>query len=107
MQNNDLEAAIGLFDKALSLEPRGSIVYANRATAHLSLKRYEQALSDLDQAITLSPNFAMAYLNRGVVHSARGDFDEQWPISPAEHNFNHRTQASITWLARTCTRAAK
>jgi tetratricopeptide (TPR) repeat protein len=72
-----LDAALALFDKALTAipeeQPRVAGVDAVlflRAGAHYRLNRVEQAIADFERAVALNPDFFAAYYNLALAYSA-------------------------------------
>ena len=64
-EEDNWEAAIDAYDKALELDPNDTAAYNNRGVAKRNLGQYEAALADYDKALELEPDMAAAYNNRG------------------------------------------
>jgi DnaJ family protein C protein 7 len=90
---NDFKSAIKYYTEAIDQEPDNrnvvSVLYANRALAHIKTKNYTAAKSDLDKSIDLNPNYAKAYSRRGDVkmelgdpEGARSDFQQAHSLDP-------------------------
>ena len=60
------EVALGLYDKALALNPASYQALFNKGVALDDLKRFDEALHNYDQALSLNPDFAVAWHNRGA-----------------------------------------
>jgi len=67
------EAAIGLFDRIISVLPEATDALVGRGYSLCQLNRYEEALRDFQQAARLDPedthvqsNLALAYIGRGL-----------------------------------------
>lgn len=89
LKNKEYDAAIGDFDKDISLSPNFDVAYYNRGLAYSAKGQYDRAIEDYNKAISLNPNFAEAYNNRGLAYSAKGqydraigDFDKAISLSP-------------------------
>jgi tetratricopeptide (TPR) repeat protein len=61
------------YNVALSLDPSLDKIYYFRATLHLVLKHYEDAVNDFTAAIELDNYFAEAYYHRGICKGILGD----------------------------------
>lgn len=62
-------------DRRLSAEilnPKMAVFYYYRATAHLYMDRFDDAITDYDLAIRLRRNYADAYYNRGLAYDGKG-----------------------------------
>lgn len=75
-EEDNWEAAIDAYDKAIELSSDSANSYNNRGNAKRNLGRHEDALVDLDEAIRLNSNHAEAYNNRGVTKKTLGRLDE-------------------------------
>ena len=87
--NGHWEEAITEFDEAISVNPRDSLAYYNRANAYRNLGEYRLAIQDYDEVLGLNPRDALAYnsradayLNLGEYHLAIQDYDEALAIFP-------------------------
>jgi len=63
----DLEKAIALFDKALTLEPDNDMLWVLRGTMLDELGRYADSLDSYDKALAIKTDYAVAWYSRGVV----------------------------------------
>ena len=63
----DLEKAIALFDKALTLEPDNDMLWVLRGTMLDDLGRYADSLDSYDKALAIKTDYAVAWYSRGVV----------------------------------------
>lgn len=75
-QIKDFEAAVVLFDLALSISPDHSGSLNNRGKALFELHRYDDVLQSYDKAIIANPYYADAYANRGNALLKLKRFDE-------------------------------
>lgn len=66
--NGDYSTAIRHYTSAIDLDPSTPLFYTKRAAAHISLKKYAQALKDLDRAVDVDETFTQGYLHRGKLH---------------------------------------
>jgi tetratricopeptide (TPR) repeat protein len=71
----DYEAAIELYNQAVSLDGDFAPAYNNRAIVHAARGDFDLALADLDRALEQDSGYAEAYINRGVVQAAEGNYD--------------------------------
>ncbi len=71
-RNGDADLAIHDLTQAVSINPRDSGAYVNRAVAHMERNRPADlniARNELTHAIELEPDSPIAYFNRGLVYS--------------------------------------
>lgn len=71
-QDEDPEAGIVAYNRAIHLLPNIAAPYNNRGNAKAALARYEDAITDYDQAIRLKPNNTEPYYNRGLAKKQLG-----------------------------------
>ena len=74
-EEDNWEAAIHAYDKALELKPDMGNVYNNRGNAKNGLGQHEAALADYAKAIELKPDMAEAYYNRGNAKNGLGQHE--------------------------------
>ena len=70
----DLERALELFDKSISMKGDEYVAWYNRGIVKSMMGRYEEALVDLEQTVKLNPAYKKAYLNRGTAKKHLTDF---------------------------------
>ncbi len=70
----DLERALELFDKSISIKGDEYVAWYNRAIVKTMMGHYEDALVDLEQTIKLNPAYKKAYLNRGTAKRHLTDY---------------------------------
>jgi hypothetical protein len=68
----DLQRAVGLYDRAIAVDPNHPEAYYKRGGALKDLGRLDAALASYEQAIRLKPDYAHALCNRGVVQHRLG-----------------------------------
>lgn len=51
---------MGLYTKAIELDPQNAVFYANRAFAHIKLEEYGSAVADASEAIAADGSYAKA-----------------------------------------------
>ena len=77
-RNGDADLAIHDLTQAVSINPRDSGAYVNRAVAHMERNRPADlniARNELTHAIELEPDSPIAYFNRGLVYSVLENWD--------------------------------
>jgi spermidine synthase len=70
---NNYKQAIGLFRKAVELNPRDAITQANLGYALMSDDQLEQSLVHFREAVRIDPALAEAHYNMGVALAALGE----------------------------------
>lgn len=73
---NNAEAAISEFTRALSLYPQYLRALNDFGALYLKLNRLDEAASTFRQAISLNPRFYFARLNLGVIYNRQSRFGE-------------------------------
>ena len=72
----NLDTAIELYTKAISMNPKFSYAYVGRGADYLKKGLYAEAMNDLSRGIELNPVYAPAYASRGEVYYHKGQYDE-------------------------------
>jgi tetratricopeptide (TPR) repeat protein len=72
-KKGNLDEAISLYSKAISLKPDSADLYFVRGRAYKMKDQYDSAISDLSKAISLRPSYTEAYNHRGVIYIGKGD----------------------------------
>jgi protein O-mannosyl-transferase len=67
--------SLTLYDHALKVTDRNSLIYNNRGAAYNDLGNLDRAISDFDRAIEINPKYDKAHYNRGNAWGQKGDFD--------------------------------
>lgn len=67
-------AAIDLYTKAIEKNPKNAVFYANRSISNLRLENFGYALSDASTAIKLDPTYVKAYYRRAAAHMSLGKY---------------------------------
>lgn len=65
--NYSLDIVIKEYDKCITLNPKFTYAYFNRAYLKFLKENYIGAIEDYSKAISLSPSFAEAYFNRALI----------------------------------------
>ena len=63
------EEAIDFFTKALEINPKSHIYFANRANCFLSLGKYPECISDCKSCLDIEPSFTKAYFRMAKAHA--------------------------------------
>lgn len=72
----DLEKAVALFDKALTLDPGNDMLWVLRGSILDDLGRYSDSLDSYDKALDVKQDYAVAWYSRGVVLRKLGRYAE-------------------------------
>lgn len=79
MQNRDYQSAVEAYTAALLICPSGRtshVYFSNRAAAYLSLKKFEEAISDCQRSLELNPNYGKAHSRLGLAHFLLGQYEQ-------------------------------
>ncbi len=83
-------AALGVFTKAIQLNPNYSYAYFMRAIVYLQVGEFQKSLADSNQAIALKPDYVPAYYNRAILKAGKlndpqgalADYDKAIALDP-------------------------
>lgn len=76
MKANDWDAAIGLCDQALKLDPSNVTGWWTRGLAHLQKKEHDKAIEDCTEAVKLDDSHAPSLRDRGLAYLGKKDHDK-------------------------------
>lgn len=83
------QQAVEFYTKALELNPKKAVYYANRSIANLRLENFGYALNDASKAIECDRNYLKAYYRRAAAHMALGkykialkDYERVYKVKP-------------------------
>lgn len=100
--NDELTAAISIYDRIIEANPNFSVAYNNRGFARVLLNDLESAEQDFLKALSHDPdevqpmaNLASLYLNTGRPHLARPLAARLIELEPANPNFRRLLQLVI------------
>ncbi|MFC1510285.1 tetratricopeptide repeat protein [Candidatus Omnitrophota bacterium] len=94
---DDLEGALGYYEKAVWVDPQSAEVYSRRALLFTEMEQYDRAIEDLNKVLTLGEQTADIYNTRGDLYVlvnaldlAELDYSKAIEIQPdyAEAYFN-------------------
>eukprot|EP01084_Bolivina_argentea_P224958 380272_1 len=66
LKQGHYEQAIKKYNKAIQLNPRNAIYYANRAAAYTYLSIYQPAANDSRRSTEINPNYITGYVREGI-----------------------------------------
>lgn len=72
----DDAAAVVAYSQALELQPNSALGHCWRATRHIALGRFDDALADINAALKIDPNSAEAFACRGALAQAQLKLDD-------------------------------
>jgi hypothetical protein len=101
----DWEAAIACYDRALALDPGLAAAHSNRGAAFAAMNRCDEAIASLDQAISLEPDYPEAHFSRAVALLLKGDlpagwvdFEWRWRTAPGRALRQAKNFSQPPWL---------
>ncbi|CAJ2664147.1 unnamed protein product [Trifolium pratense] len=71
-----LEEAIENLTEAIILNPTSAIMYANRASVYIKMKKPNAAIRDANAALEINPDSAKGYKSRGIARAMLGQWQE-------------------------------
>ena len=75
LKNGEVESAIALFTKVITIDPNNAKAYNNRGLAYKNKRDNDAAIADYTRAIEIDPNDEIAYYYRGVAYRRIGNDD--------------------------------
>ncbi|XP_073140681.1 TPR repeat-containing thioredoxin TDX isoform X2 [Henckelia pumila] len=76
ISEGNLDGAINHLTEAIVLNPKSAILYANRASVFVNLKKPNAAIRDADAALLIYPDSAKGYKARGAARAMLGLWEE-------------------------------
>lgn len=76
LADKDYEQSIEMYTKAIELDDRNAVYYANRSFAYLRLESYGYALMDAVFAVESDPAYLKGYYRRAAAHMSLGKFKQ-------------------------------
>src|SRR5690606_25526341 len=73
VQEGELDKALGLVDRAITMQPKEAHFWETKAHVLRMKKQNQDALQAYDRAVALNPEYFSPYLGRGLVHHASGN----------------------------------
>ncbi len=74
--NGQMDKVIDITSKAIKLDPKSDIAYANRGGAYANKGLLLQAIDDCNTAIRINPDCGLAFNNKGFAHEQLGQTAE-------------------------------
>lgn len=74
--DKDYNKAIELYTKAIELDPKNAVFYANRSLAHLRQESFGSALLDGIAAVNSNPLYLKGYYRRAAAQMSLGKFKQ-------------------------------
>ncbi len=90
LKKGQYNEAIREYNKALEINPNGTVAYYNRSIAYTRTGQYDKAVSDCNKALELDPEHANSYYNRGVSYYKLGSKDQAIKDFQAAANLQHK-----------------
>ncbi|KAL8165873.1 UNVERIFIED_CONTAM: hypothetical protein K2H54_056070 [Gekko kuhli] len=76
LEKGDLQRALDLFTEAVKLNPQSSVMYVNRASIFVKLKKPTAAIRDCNKASEINPKSALPYKWRGKAYILLGQWNK-------------------------------
>ncbi len=98
---NRVQLAIGMYSKAIQLNPNFPNAYLERGNDFAAISRYPQAIADYDKVLSLTPQSNEAYNMRGVANYQLEKYDHaiaDYTKAIALGNFNALTNRGVLYL---------
>lgn len=69
-----LIAALGVYDRVISMAPNFAEAWNRRATMHYMNGDYKASMKDIEKTLALEPRHYGAIFGKALIHTERGDF---------------------------------
>lgn len=99
---NDKKVALGLYKKALEVNPQSLAVLLNLSTIYYELKKYEHSERFAKRALEIKGDNFSALMNLGNVAYARGEFALALEYYEKMYELNSNSYNAIINIANTC-----
>ena len=103
----DKKVALGLYRKALNINPQALPALINIATIYYELKKYEKVVEFSTSALEINPDNFSALLNLGNAHYAQGHYEDALVYYRKMHKLNPNSYNALLNLANTYYNLAK
>ncbi|GAB5367235.1 hypothetical protein AAMO2058_001212500 [Amorphochlora amoebiformis] len=68
------EGAIDMYSKAIELDEKNAVYWANRAFCHVHMENFGLAIADAKKGIQVDPSYPKSYYRMGSAHAGLGHF---------------------------------
>ena len=72
----DINEAIMCYSRSIEMDPKNSILYANRAMGYLKIESLEKAEEDCNLALEYDCTYVKAWSRRGLTRFKRGKYSQ-------------------------------
>jgi tetratricopeptide (TPR) repeat protein len=110
MQRKDYQAAAQAYTQALRLSPAGPhshVYFSNRAAALLSMKQFNEAISDSERSLSLKPDYGKAHARLGLAHFLLGDYRHAMEAYQVALKYEPENKSSRSYLEKAQKRLTK
>ncbi|XP_030322667.1 small glutamine-rich tetratricopeptide repeat-containing protein beta isoform X2 [Calypte anna] len=76
MKEENYDAAVDCYTRAIELDPNNAVYYCNRAAAQSKLNKYSEAIKDCKRAIAIDPKYSKAYGRMGLALTSVNKYEE-------------------------------
>lgn len=97
-QAGRVSEAVAMYERLLLRQPADAALLFLLGTAHLQMRKFEQAVARLDRAIALNKNYAPAYGNRGLALKNLGRLDEA--LASCDRAVKLDAADALSWISR-------
>jgi tetratricopeptide (TPR) repeat protein len=109
MQKKKYALAAGAYTAALVKSPNGPhahVYYSNRAAALLSMKRFDEAISDSECSLALKPDYGKAHARLGLAHFLLGNYQLAVEAYTTSLKYEPDNKSTKNYLDKATKRAA-
>jgi len=76
MVSGQYQEAVNYYTKAIELDSKSAIYYANRAAAYTHLKEYQKAIADCEASLKIDSGYSKAYSRLGTALFYEGNYNK-------------------------------
>ncbi len=107
LQNQNYQAAVESYKRALQLEPKNKAAFRGLGAAYLSLQRKDDAIATFNKLLEINPYDEYAYTGIGYAHTIDHDYDKaaqafrkQVEINPLDATAQYSLASTLVQLRR-------
>ena len=98
----DKKKALGLYKKALEINPLSTTALLNISTIYYELKKYENSLNFANNVLEINPNNFSAILNIANIYYANKEYNSALELYQKLYEINPKSYIAIANIANTC-----
>lgn len=110
MQRKEFQQAVECYSQALKISPAGPqshVYFSNRAAAHVSLKKFNEAIVDSERSLSLKPEYGKAHARLGLAYYLLGNYRQAMEAYTVALKMEPDNKSSKNYLEKAAKRLAE